>query len=267
MLDVSPSVAADILGDRLPARVARAYRRFRHGPGAFKVDFAVEEGVSRGPLDAARRGRHGPSRWRSRRSRRQRDGGAPGRDARAAVRARRPAVPRRPGPVGRQHPPACGRMPTYPTRTPATRPMRSSPRSSGSPPASGSGSSARRCAPPRRCRCTTANYVGGDVIGGASSLDPDSCSDHGSRVDPYFTGVAGHVPVLGVDAARGRRPRDVRRQRRRSRPGRSGPGDVGEHRPMRNAADDSVMLAPIGRPSPHSSRHSPRHARPEPTTV
>ncbi len=45
MLDLSPSVAADLLGDRLPARVARAYRRFRHGPGAFKVDFAVEEGV------------------------------------------------------------------------------------------------------------------------------------------------------------------------------------------------------------------------------
>ena len=35
------------------------------------------------------------------------------------------------------------------------------------------------------------NYVGGDIIGGASSLDPDSCSDHGSRVDPYSTGVAG----------------------------------------------------------------------------
>jgi phytoene dehydrogenase-like protein len=45
MLDVSPSIAAEILGDRLPARVARAYRRFRHGPGAFKVDFAIEEGV------------------------------------------------------------------------------------------------------------------------------------------------------------------------------------------------------------------------------
>ena len=42
MLDVSPSVAADILGDRLPGRVARSYRRFRHGPGAFKVDFAIE---------------------------------------------------------------------------------------------------------------------------------------------------------------------------------------------------------------------------------
>lgn len=45
MLDVSPSIAADILGDRLPGRVGRAYRRFRHGAGAFKVDFAIEEGV------------------------------------------------------------------------------------------------------------------------------------------------------------------------------------------------------------------------------
>ncbi|HKB50597.1 MAG TPA: FAD-dependent oxidoreductase, partial [Solirubrobacterales bacterium] len=31
--------------ERLPARVARAYRRYRHGPGAFKVDLAVEGGV------------------------------------------------------------------------------------------------------------------------------------------------------------------------------------------------------------------------------
>lgn len=45
LLDVSPSVAADILGDRLPHRVARAYRRFRHGPGAFKVNFAIEGDV------------------------------------------------------------------------------------------------------------------------------------------------------------------------------------------------------------------------------
>ncbi|MEL6983672.1 MAG: NAD(P)/FAD-dependent oxidoreductase, partial [Actinomycetota bacterium] len=38
LLDLSPSAAAAALGDRLPARVGRAYRRFRHGPGAFKVD-------------------------------------------------------------------------------------------------------------------------------------------------------------------------------------------------------------------------------------
>jgi phytoene dehydrogenase-like protein len=42
MLDVSPSVALGILGDRLPSRVSAAYRRFRHGPGAFKVDFAIQ---------------------------------------------------------------------------------------------------------------------------------------------------------------------------------------------------------------------------------
>ncbi len=45
LLDLSPSIAAGILGDRLPPRIARAYRRFRHGPGAFKVDFAIEGGV------------------------------------------------------------------------------------------------------------------------------------------------------------------------------------------------------------------------------
>lgn len=45
MLDVAPAAAARIVGDRMPARVARAYGRYRHGPGAFKVDFAVEGGV------------------------------------------------------------------------------------------------------------------------------------------------------------------------------------------------------------------------------
>ena len=45
LLDLTPSIAAEILGDRLPRRVARAYRRFRHGPGAFKVDFAIEGDV------------------------------------------------------------------------------------------------------------------------------------------------------------------------------------------------------------------------------
>jgi len=43
--DLTPTAIADLLGDRLPPRVARAYRRFRYGPGAFKVDFAVESGV------------------------------------------------------------------------------------------------------------------------------------------------------------------------------------------------------------------------------
>jgi phytoene dehydrogenase-like protein len=45
MLDVAPAAAARIAGDRMPARISRALRRFRHGPGTFKVEFAVERGV------------------------------------------------------------------------------------------------------------------------------------------------------------------------------------------------------------------------------
>ena len=45
VLDLAPLGVAELAGDRLPARVARAYRRYKHGPGAFKVDFAVEGGV------------------------------------------------------------------------------------------------------------------------------------------------------------------------------------------------------------------------------
>jgi len=43
--DLAPGAVAEIAGDRLPRRVARAYRRYKHGPGAFKVDLAVEGGV------------------------------------------------------------------------------------------------------------------------------------------------------------------------------------------------------------------------------
>jgi phytoene dehydrogenase-like protein len=45
LFDLAPEAVAEITGDRLPARVARAYRRFKHGPAAFKVDLAVQEGV------------------------------------------------------------------------------------------------------------------------------------------------------------------------------------------------------------------------------
>jgi phytoene dehydrogenase-like protein len=45
VLDLAPAGVLDIAGDRLPARVARAYRRYRYGPGAFKLDLAVEGGI------------------------------------------------------------------------------------------------------------------------------------------------------------------------------------------------------------------------------
>ncbi|WP_051175648.1 phytoene desaturase family protein [Nocardia exalbida] len=45
MFDLAPAAIADIAGDRLPSRVSRAYRRFRHGPAAYKVSLAVEGGI------------------------------------------------------------------------------------------------------------------------------------------------------------------------------------------------------------------------------
>lgn len=45
MLDVAPAAAARIAGDRMPRRIARALTRYRHGPGTFKVDFAVQGGI------------------------------------------------------------------------------------------------------------------------------------------------------------------------------------------------------------------------------
>ncbi|GAA1526195.1 phytoene desaturase family protein [Nocardioides humi] len=45
LLNLSPSAALGLYADRLPAGTRRAYRRYRYGPAAYKVDFAVEQGV------------------------------------------------------------------------------------------------------------------------------------------------------------------------------------------------------------------------------
>ncbi|WP_137723956.1 phytoene desaturase family protein [Prescottella subtropica] len=45
MLDVSPTGALELAGNLLPARVARAYRRYRYGPAAFRFDLAVDGGI------------------------------------------------------------------------------------------------------------------------------------------------------------------------------------------------------------------------------
>jgi phytoene dehydrogenase-like protein len=45
LFDTSPTALAAITGDRLPSRTAGAYRRWRYGPAAFKVDLAVDGGI------------------------------------------------------------------------------------------------------------------------------------------------------------------------------------------------------------------------------
>jgi phytoene dehydrogenase-like protein len=56
VLDLAPRGVLELAGDRLPSRVARAYRRFKHGPGAFKLDLAVEGGVPWTQEEARRAG-------------------------------------------------------------------------------------------------------------------------------------------------------------------------------------------------------------------
>jgi phytoene dehydrogenase-like protein len=45
VLDLAPQEVLELAGEKLPPRTARAYRRYKHGPAAFKLDLAVEGGV------------------------------------------------------------------------------------------------------------------------------------------------------------------------------------------------------------------------------
>ncbi len=188
MLEVSPSMAADILGDRLPDRVARSYRRFRHGPGAFKVDFAIEGGVP----------------WRAPAARDAGTvhlGGSFEEIVRNEAAVHRGAMPERPFVlVGQQYlaDPTRSVGNVHPLWTYAHVPNAYA----------GDATEAiiaqiERFAPGFReriigtaVRSTTEmsvcnpNYVGGDIIGGASSLTQLLFRPR-FAVDPYFTGIPG----------------------------------------------------------------------------
>ncbi|GAC67733.1 phytoene desaturase family protein, partial [Gordonia soli] len=56
MMDVTPRAALEILGDRLPTRIRRAYLRHRYGTGAFKVDYVIDGEVPWTNPDARRAG-------------------------------------------------------------------------------------------------------------------------------------------------------------------------------------------------------------------
>ena len=102
------------------------------------------------------------------------------------------------------------------TATPATPPRRSSPRSNGSPRASASAIVGTAVRSTTEMSAYNPNYVGGDIIGGASSLT-QLLFRPAVRGRPVLHRRPGHVPVLGLDAAGRGRARHVRRQRRRPR--------------------------------------------------
>jgi phytoene dehydrogenase-like protein len=56
LLDISPRGLVDLAGERLPARYRRSLLRFRHGPGAFKVDYALDGPVPWAAPECARAG-------------------------------------------------------------------------------------------------------------------------------------------------------------------------------------------------------------------
>ena len=187
--DLAPRAVAEIAGERLPGRVARAYRRYRHGPGAFKVDLAVEGGVpwtneacrpagtvhvigSFEELVAAGAG-HQP----------RPDAGAPlscsSASSTSPTRSARQGTCTQFGPT-----------PTSPTATAATRPRRCSARSSALPRASASGSWRPGARTPADLAADNANYVGGDIITGANTPVQVLIRPR-FALDPYSTGIPG----------------------------------------------------------------------------
>jgi phytoene dehydrogenase-like protein len=56
VFDTGPRAVASIAGERLPARTRRQYRSYRHGPGVFKVDFALDGPVPWSAADCRRAG-------------------------------------------------------------------------------------------------------------------------------------------------------------------------------------------------------------------
>jgi phytoene dehydrogenase-like protein len=56
ILDITPTAFATIAGDRLPSGYLKRARRFRYGPAAFKVDFAVDRPIPWADPQLARAG-------------------------------------------------------------------------------------------------------------------------------------------------------------------------------------------------------------------
>lgn len=56
MLDLTPAAALRLYGDAMPGRIKRSYRRYRHGSSAFKVDFAVRGDIPWTNPDCGRAG-------------------------------------------------------------------------------------------------------------------------------------------------------------------------------------------------------------------
>ena len=188
MLDVAPAAAVKILGDRMPRGIARALSRFRHGPGAFKVEFAVEGGV---PWT------HAPSR----RAGTVHVGGTfdeiaakermihAGRMPERPVRARLPAVPGRSVALERRRPPVYSYAHTPAGWTGDATALIEA-QIERFAPGFRDRILARHVRSVAQMQAHNANYVGGDVVTGSNDALQLVFRPR-AALDPYSTGVPG----------------------------------------------------------------------------
>ena len=184
LFDLTPRQILAIAGAGLPPRYRRALGRYRYGPGVFKLDYALAgpvpwtapecrragtihlggslEEIAEAEREVARRPPRGP-----------------------AVRARRPAEPLRPDPRSERRPHAVGVLPrperlgrrhARGDREPDRALRAGLPRPHPSLPRHG----------PRRAQAYNANYVGGDINGGAADFRQLWARPAARRV-PYTT--------------------------------------------------------------------------------
>ncbi len=214
IFDLAPSAVAAILGDRLPRRISRAFNRFRRGPGAFKVDFAVDGGVPWTNPDAHRAGTvHVVGTYS--------ELAATERDIHAGRMPERPFVL-----VGQQY--LADPQRSVGNVHPAVD-LRACPNGYTGDATEAITAQIERFAPGFRerivgtaVRTTTEfasynpNFVGGDIMTGAKDIRQLT---FGPRItlSPYSIGIAGHVHLLGGHSPGPGRARYVRGQRRRPR--------------------------------------------------
>ena len=223
---------------RCPRATGARLERYRYGPGVFKVDWALDGPIPWRAPECAQRRRRCTSAGRSRRSPRR--SGEP-------WRGRHPERPfvllaqqslfdptRAPG--GQAH--RLGLLPR-PARVDGRHDRRASRRrSSGSRPASASGSWRAHTMGRAELEAHNPNYVGGDINGGAADLR-QILARPVPRLSPYSTPLPRRLPLLGLDAAGRRRPRHVRLPRGARRARR--PLALGRHR-LRNEAAGALVL-------------------------
>ena len=185
LFDTSPGGLAGIAGDRLPAGYRRRLEGFRHGPGVFKLDLAIDGPIPwRAPelLDAGDR----PPRWHARGDRPRRGRGRRRPRPGSAVRAADPASlfdPTR-APTGRHTVWAYCHVPNGSTVDATDRIVGQIERFA---PGFRDRILASAATGPARIEAANANNVGGDIAGGRFDLRQLFTRPSLRILDPYST--------------------------------------------------------------------------------